>query len=232
MVSLSNAVLIEVTEVEIMNVITLILEKLKISKTDNLRHRHPNVQFDCLLRGYIGEFAMTKWLNSFEIVFEKTNYLAEDEQIDIDFLYRGKNLELKTSLIPDVDGSLERAILQRDIKLIVRGATKIEDLRGDLHLQIMFAQKRRAKDEWLSQQTIDLKSTDAQYLYTVLGARKYKNTIYFVGWIDKKKLISLISNMPENSRTWSFLKSDRNFWNCKIRASNPPTQLIDYLKML
>ena len=232
MVSLSDAVLIEVTEAEIMDVIALILQKLQISKTDNLRHRHPNVQFDCLLRGYIGEFAMTKWLNSFDIVFEKTNYLAEDEQVDIDFLYKGKNLELKTSLIPDIDETLEKAIARRDIKLIVRGATNIEDLRGDVHMQIMFAQKRKAKDEWLSHQTIDVTSTNTQYLYNALGARKYKRTIYFVGWIDKQKLVNLISSMPMSSRTWSFLRSDRNFWNCKIPTANPPIQLIGYLKNL
>ena len=32
--------------------------QLFISKRDNLRNRHANIQYDCILRGYIGEFAI------------------------------------------------------------------------------------------------------------------------------------------------------------------------------
>ena len=68
MVCFSDSVL---TEAEIKSVIAVVLEKIAISKTDNLRHRHPNIQLDCLLRGYIGEYAMTRWFNSFDVILER-----------------------------------------------------------------------------------------------------------------------------------------------------------------
>lgn len=232
MVQLSDAILMELTEAEIKSIIAVVLQKISISKRDNLRHRHPNIQFDCLLRGYIGEYAMSKWLNSFDVILDKTNYLEDGEQIDVDFLYKGKNLELKTSLVPDVDGTLEQAISKRDIKLIIRGSAKVEELKGDAHLQIIFNQRRLAKDRWLSEQEINLQSKDVNYLYEALGARKYINTVYFVAWIDKVTLIKSINNLPKVDQTWSFSQSDRSFWICKIKNSNSPAELIAYLKGL
>ncbi|MGY3055162.1 hypothetical protein ACVWYG_003375 [Pedobacter sp. UYEF25] len=232
MVRFSDSILMELTEAEIKSVIAVVLSKISISKTDNLRYRHPNIQFDCLLRGYIGEYAMTEWFNSFDVILDKTNYLDDGQQIDVDFLYRGHNLELKTSLIPDVDEDLQQAIEKRDIKLLVRGNTKIEHLIGDVHLQMMFDQRRKAKDNWLKAQQINLESKDIDYLYAKIGARKYKDTIYFVAWIDKQTLVKAIQDMPESDRIWSFIQSTRNFWNCKISTAKPPAELISYLKNL
>ena len=93
-------------------------------------------------------------------------------------------------MTPDVDANLEQAFAKRDIKLIVCGNTKIENLRGDVHLQIMFDQRRKAKDDWLKAQEINLKSTDIDYLHAKIGTRKYKDTIYFAAWIDKQSLIN------------------------------------------
>jgi hypothetical protein len=71
-----------------MELIKNVILKIDISKMDNLRNRHKNIQFDCLLRGYIGEYCIIKWLKKFNINFETTNYIEEDENIDIDFYYK------------------------------------------------------------------------------------------------------------------------------------------------
>lgn len=232
MITINDTVKIDLTEEEVKNIITLVVDKINISKMDNLRSRHKNIQFDCLLRGYVGEYCIIKWLKTYDINFETTNYIQDDENIDIDFLYKEKNLELKTSLVPDVDVTIDNAINRRDIKLIRRGNTKIEDLRGDLHLQIYYSQRRKAKDDWLKSQNINLESKDINYLYDAFNARAYKTTTFFVAWIDKETLVSNINALPEKDRYWSFAGSQRYFWNCKIQDSRKPIELINYLRNL
>ena len=227
-----DTIKIELSEEEIKSIIQSVILKIDISKMDNLRNRHKNIQFDCLLRGYIGEYCIIKWLKEFNINFETTNYIEEDENIDIDFFYKEKNIELKTSLVPDVDVTIENAIGRRDIKLIRRGNSKIEDLRGDIHLQIYYAQKRKAKDVWIKSQQINLESNDINYLYKSFKCHAYLNTTFFVAWIDKKTLVKQINLLPENERYWTFPGSQRYFWNCKIQNSNKPIDLIKYLKDL
>lgn len=87
---------------------------------DNLRDRHVNVQFDSKLRGYIGEIALKKWFIENGIDITTTNYFEEDIGMDVDFEYKGLDLELKTSLIPDDDKTLQNVFNKRDIKLIRR----------------------------------------------------------------------------------------------------------------
>jgi len=145
LITIKDSIRISVTDDEIKSVMEKVRTQLFISKRDNLRNRHANIQYDCILRGYIGEFAITKWMNEQGIFFDKTNYKADGENIDIDFLYKGKNIELKTSLIPDADFTIEKAIANRDIKLIKR-EEGIENIKGDIHLQIFFNQRRKAKD--------------------------------------------------------------------------------------
>jgi hypothetical protein len=65
---------------------------------DNLRYRHPNVQFDCKVRGYVGELAIKKWFESNSIEIEATDYLADGDSIDIDFKVKGLNLKLRPHL--------------------------------------------------------------------------------------------------------------------------------------
>jgi len=228
-ITIDDIIRIDLTEEEVKNIIKTVIDKIDISKMDNLRYRHKNIQFDCLLRGYVGEYCIIKWLKKFNINFETTNYIQDNDNIDIDFYYKEKNIELKTSLIPDADITIENAIKKRDVKLIRRGNSRIEDLRGDIHLQIYYSQKRKAKDEWLKFQQINLESNDINYLYDALNARAYKSTTFFVAWIDKTTLIEKVNSLPENERYWSFQGSQRFFWNCKIQDSKKPIDLINYL---
>lgn len=229
MVTISDAIKLKLTKEDILSCI----EKTKQHTfIDNLRYRHKNVQFDCKLRGYIGELAIEKWFSSNGIILSITNYLKDGDNIDIDFLVKGKNIELKTSLISDADGDLATAISRRDIKLIKRGSDTIEQLRGDIHMQIYFSQKTRERDNWLKAQTIDLESQDNDYLYNQFNAEQYLNTTFFVAWIDKPSLVAHINSSPIHQRYWSFPNSQRFFWNCKLSISRKPIELISYINSL
>ena len=195
---------------------------------DNLRNRHKNVQFDCKLRGYIGELAIKKWFEQNGVIPDTTNYFEDDGNMDIDFLVKGKNVELKTSLIPDVDVNLSNVIARRDIKLIKRGTDSIEQLRGDVHMQVYYTQKTKERDNWLKNQNINL-SGDDEYLYNAFQAQNYLSSTFFVAWIDKAALVQKISSLPVSQRCWSFPNSQRLFWNCKLYQSKKPVEIIDYL---
>lgn len=200
---------------------------------DNLRNRHPNVSFDSKLRGYIGEIALKHWLENFNISFITNNYLIDDGSMDIDFLFkkddRYLDIELKTSLIPDVDKDFEQVLLKRDIKLIRRNNSTIENLKSDIHIQIYFRQLRKAKDEWLKAQDINIESNDLDYLYECFGASRYLNDTYLFAWIDKPTLIEIVNSKPANRRTWSFAM--REFWICNLGSdSKKPLDLIAYLQ--
>jgi len=229
MITINDAIRIDLDAQEVKKIIEKALEKINIAKLDNLRNRHKNIQFDCLLRGYIGEYCISKWLKLYDINFDTNNYIQDGDNIDIDFLYKQKNIELKTSLVPDFDLTIDNAIKKRDLKLIRRGDTKIEDLRGDVHLQIYYDQRRKAKDDWLQLQEIDLDSADTDYLYDAFKAHAYEKTTYFVGWLDKETIAEQINLLPEKYKYWSFSGSQRVFWNCKIHHSKSPIELIDYL---
>lgn len=231
-ITTDDIIKIDLSEDEVKAILQSVIEKIDIARMDNLRSRHKNIQFDCLLRGYVGEYCIIKWLKTYDINFETTNYIQDDENIDIDFYYKEKNLELKTSLVPDADVTIDNAIGGRDIKLIRRGNSKIEDLRGDIHLQIYYSQKRKAKDDWLKSQEIDLESQDINYLYDAFNARAYKTTTFFVAWIDKETLVKRINELPERERYWSFPGSQRFFWNCKIQDSKKPLELVNHLRAL
>jgi hypothetical protein len=206
-------------------------EQFAIANRDNLRNRHINVQYDCILRGYIGEYAMRKWLEENDIILTATNFRNNDDNIDVDFLYKGKNIELKTSLVPDADITIDKSISVRDIKLIKR-EDNIKNFRGDIHLQIYFNQKRKAKDDWLQAQVINIEEENIDVLFEKLLCRCYRDTIYFVGWIDKASLIEKINALPPIRQTWTFANAKRNFWNCKISESKKPFELTQYLLAL
>ena len=229
MITKNDSICIAVTDEEIKLVMEKARTQLFISKRDNLRNRHANIQYDCILRGYIGEFAITKWMNAKGIFFDKANYREDGETIDVDFLYKGKNIELKTSLLPDTDYTLENAIANRDIKLIKR-EEGIENLKGDIHLQIFFYQRRFAKDEWLAGRIINIEEADIDELFHKMLARCYRNTTYFVAWMDKPTLIKNINELPKAEQEWSFKNSQRQFWNCKVSQSKKPEDLPNFLK--
>ena len=231
MVTAEDIICIPLTEEEIFSCIEKAISFFSIARRDNLRARHINIQFDCILRGYTGEYAMDKWLRQNGIESAETNIITDGENIDIDFLYRGANMELKTSMLPYTDGTLQKAVEKRDIKLIKR-QPNIEDLKGDIHLQIFFNQRRKAKDDWLLTREIDIERASTLNIYDTLLARAYKATIFFVGWIDKRTLISTINLLLEKDRTWTFAGSKRDFWNCKIANCKKPEELPIYLKAL
>jgi hypothetical protein len=231
LITKQDIICIPLADEEIKWVMERAREHFSIANRDNLRHRHINVQYDCILRGYIGEYAMRKWLEENDIVLTATNFRNDDDNIDIDFLYKGKNIELKTSLVPDGDVTIEKSISFRDIKLIKR-EEKIENLRGDIHLQIYFNHKRKAKDDWLQQQQINIEEESIDALFEKLLCRCYRNTIYFVGWIDKISLVEKINGLPPIRQTWTFANAKRDFWVCKIVDSKKSTELSNFLSSL
>ena len=193
---------------------------------DNLRARHPNVRFDSKLRGYVGEIALGNWLRHQNIRPDAENKHQGKFKLDVDFEYRGLGLELKTSLVPDFDGTLRNTFLRRDLKLI-RRSPHVEDLEGEVHIQIFFDSLTRRKDAWLKAQSVDLNSNDPEYLYEALCARSYLGRTYLVGWIDKPSLVERIYELPENQRTWEHAK--REFWVCPLREIYPPRSLPRFL---
>ena len=126
---------------------------------------------------------------------------------------------MKTSLIPDLDKTLQNVLNKRD--------RKIEDLKSDIHIQIYYDQLTNKKDEWLREQDIDINSSDFEYLYNTFLGKAYSNKTYLIGWIDKTKLIERISALKGYEKSWRFGK--RRFWVCKLSDYNSPISLIKYL---
>ncbi len=231
-VTYSDSIRIMLTQSEIKYIISNILSKKQISKVDNVRNRHKNIQFDCLLRGYCGEFAIIKYMLSNDILFDNINRKPYVDSIDIDFSYKNINIELKTSLVPDFDKTIDVAISKRDIKLLRRGQAPIENFLGDVHIQIYIDMLRSENDTWLSSIEIDLESNDVDYIYNSFNAKSYMNNIYFVGWIDKITLVSRLNQLPEDSRYWCLDNFKKCFWNCRIKESNKPADIIRYLQSI
>jgi hypothetical protein len=180
------------------DIIEAIAKAQKQNFIDNLRDRHINVQF----------------------------YFEEDIGIDVDFEYKGLDLELKTSLIPDADKTLQNVFNKRDIKLI-RRTRKIEELKSDIHIQIYYDQLTNKKDQWLQKQDIDLSSTDLEYLYDAFLAKVYITKTYLVGWIDRDTLTERMNKLKGYEKSWRHAR--RRFWVCKLRDCFSPMSLIKYL---
>lgn len=217
---------ISITEEEVKNAIVLSQSSLF---RDNLRSRHPNVSFDSKIRGYVGEIGLKKWFTQNNITILTQNYIDDGLSIDIDFEYKGKDIELKTSLIPDIDENLLTVFNRRDIKIIKR-EPEIEKLKGDIHIQIYFEHQTKKKDSWLRSQIIDLESTNIDYLYNSILGKSYLEKTFLFSWIDKETLIKRINSIPIHKRTWSFAM--RNFWVCPLKDSFSPQELITYLNRL
>lgn len=217
---------ISITEEEVKSAILLSQSNLF---RDNLRLRHPNVSFDSKIRGYVGEIGLKKWFTQNNITILTQNYIDDGLSIDIDFEYKGKDIELKTSLIPDIDENLLTVFNRRDIK-IIKKEPEIEKLKGDIHIQIYFEHQTKKKDSWLRNQNIDLESTNIDYLYDSILGKSYLEKTFLFSWIDKETLIKRINSLPIHKRTWSF--GMRNFWVCPLKDSFPPQELITYLNHL
>ena len=219
------------------DVLTAIHKAQQCRFINNLRQRHPNIEFDCKIRGFIGEIAFKNWMATHHIYFQQTNYLADESNIDVDFAWPYAdsylNLELKTSLIPDQWRNLPTCLERGDIKLIRRGKQPIAQLRGDIHMQVYYRQRRNAKDKWLSQQRVDLQRWKPATLYDFLLGRAYLDNIFLVGWIDKGTLMQYLEELPLAQSTWQFAGSSRKFWKCNVaRQAHKPMELVSYLKGL
>ncbi len=200
---------------------------------DNLRNRSINVAFDSKIRGYVGEISVKKWFEDQGIFFEEKSQKASHNLMDIDFIFQGNHskieIELKTSLIPDEDITIENAIHKRDIKLIRRNNEPIEALKSDVHLQLFFKQRRAAKDMWLKKQDEIKPQDNVEMIYQALGCYRYLDDTYLIAWIDKKKLIDQIHKKTEKTKMWSYGK--RQFWTCNIEnEAKPIKDLILFLK--
>ena len=210
------------------------IEKAKdFDFSDNLRNRHPVVAFDNKLRGYVGEIAFENWLKRHNVQLLKKNVLDSESGMDIDFVVQGirqerLHIELKTSLLPDKDGDLDQAVQNRDIKLMRRANYPIEDLHGDVHVQILFNQLRLRKEEWLRKKSSKLLRSSSSTLYQELAAHRYMRDIFMVGWIDKKSLMNQINNKSESLRIWKY--GQRQFWTCNLqKEAKNPLDLIKHL---
>ena len=252
---MSSIVHIPLTKEEILSALKTALQQNFI---DNLRNRHPNVALDSKLRGYVGELAFKKWAKSHDIEFKQSNIKDYSSGMDIDFVFENASkkldIELKTSLIPDVDQDLQEMMNRRDIKLIRRQGKSIQELDADIHVQIVFKQMRLRKDDWLKKQEIDfsgfstlrLKSgfstsledqsdttlEDQEFklerIYNQLAAFRYEKDTFLIGWIDKPSLIKQINEKPQHLQKWKYGK--REFWCCNLeKDAKKPVSLIKYL---
>lgn len=225
---MSSAVNIPLSKQEVLSCIEL---ALKHNFIDNLRHRHPNVALDSKIRGYAGELAFRKWMLQNGIEFSDSNQQDQSSGMDIDFVFESRNkrieLELKTSMLPDADEIIACAMKRRDNKLIKRGNQSIQDLKSDLHIQIIFKQLRVRKDEWLKKQRIDFEDS-VEVIYNKIAAHRFETDTYLVGWIDKPTLIEQIKNKPGHLQKWKY--GMREFWTCNLlREANRPEDLVEYL---
>lgn len=219
---------LEISKSEVLSIIDKAKANIKISSYENVRDRHINIQFDCLLRGYIGEYAMGKFFVSNGIIVDSVNHMPCIGGMDIDFVINGMSVELKTSLVPDVDVDVKNVVNSRDIKLLKRSST-IEGLKGDVHIQLYINQRRKAKDDFLKNLEVDLMG-DSLYLYNKLLCRGYLESVYFVGWIDKGSLVKRLNKVEASEREWSFSGSMMSFWKCSIRESRSPMEIVDFFK--
>ena len=236
----SDIIKILLSEEEIKYILSKSMCSINISQYNPLRYRKPITQLDSLFRGYLGEYAFFKYMLEKDITFSKINYKKDGEKIDMDLCYKGLNVEIKTSMIPDIDDCMYKTINTRDIKLIRRENSSIEDLQGDIHIHILFNTKRHEHDEWILSKDFNISNHDVNSLYKFLNAEMYRDCINFVGWVDKKTLVQHINKLPEEDRCWSFRNSKhsifenskRYFWNFKIKDSHKPSLIIPYLKSL
>ncbi len=232
MLTLNDLVKLPVTPADIRRALQQTLQQKFI---DNLRHRSLAVQLDCKIRGYLGEIALRNWFAAQDIHFAHSNTLPDGVNIDIDLAYRGKtrlhNLEIKTSLVPDNYRDLAGCLKKCDIKLIRRGTATVEQLSGDMHLQIFYDFQRKKCDNWLK--TVECDWQNAEEIYEKLWLKRYLNRTYFAGWIDKPTLQRQINALPENRRMWSFPQSQRSFWYCNLeRSARKPREIAAYLQKL
>jgi len=226
-------------KIDMEDIKTALRRALNLNFKDNLRDRSLLVALDSKIRGFLGEIAIQKYLEENNIIIEKgnTNVLNQNSNIDIDIKYKGKILEIKTSLIPRNFENLCNVIEKGDIKIIKR-KKKIEDENINIHIQIYYNCIREDRDRFLEElEEKDKEEFKNQFnglsledIITFMKLDSYIGKIFFVAWIDKETLIKNIHTLYTQNPTWKF--GYKEFWTCKIKDCNPPKSLIDYLKGL
>lgn len=197
---------------------------------DNLRDRKEFVAFDSKVRGYIGELYLKKIFIDSGINILRVDYSIDGFETDVDFEVEnrsGKSLriECKTSLVPDVYGSIRNSINHCDIKIIKR-EKDYRLITTDIHVQIYFDELRKQRDKYLLNLNDHVISYSNDELFSLLKLNEL--TGYFVAWIDRDSLNSYLGLLSMNERIWNF--GYRSFWKCPLSFSSEPGQLISYLK--
>ena len=197
---------------------------------DNLRDRNEFVAFDSKVRGYMGELYFKNIFIDSKIKILKVDYAMEGLETDIDFELEkesGKvvSIECKTSLVPDVYGSIRNSINHCDIKIIRREKDYLQ-IPTDIHVQIYYDELRKQRDQYLSGISGNVLSYSNEELFELLKLNDL--TGYFVSWIDRDSLNSYLGSLPIYERIWKF--GYRSFWKCPLSMSKEPGQLIPYLR--
>ena len=196
---------------------------------DNLRNRHPFVQFDSKIRGYLGEICFVKWLKENGVDVEEVNNSSEENCEDVDVFVSNcfkQNIiiEIKTSLIPDIWATMDNVIQNADIKIIKRESSPLEN-RADFYVQIYFNFLRKERDEFLKSLSGNPLDYSTQELIKIMNLDKLKE--FFVAWMDFNNLNANLSEIKY--KWWSY--GMRKFWKCPLYSSFLPETFIENLKI-
>lgn len=236
---------IVILNISIGDVFVAIDKAKQMTFIDNLRNRAPTVQFDCKVRGYLGEIGIMKWLNSFNIRCWSGSANLDVFSSDVDLNIRGMQkdyiAEIKTSAKPDnwttIGISTDKVLLQSclekgDIKIYARQADYRTDLNRDLYVQVYYGIKTKAHDAVINGLYLSnpsFLSYSANDLFGLFHMEEYLENIYFVGWIDKNSIIQRLDSLDPNDRMYS-TGGNKMFWCCGLKDAYPPSYLINYLR--
>lgn len=205
--------------------------------SNNLRDRREIIKFDCLVRGYLGEYVV-------ERIFRKTgipteNYLKnvydEQSRMDIDFVLSTDleryNIEVKTSLIPpnvsfdkDNKNMIDDVHNKCDIKIIKRShEISVADIPNDVFIQIYYSipKTTREKKLLLNSDKFNqaLANSNVDEIYKFINGQDYIDNTFFVGWNSKENLAIQLEAIEPNQRTWTFSNAQKSFWKCPLASS-------------
>ena len=200
---------------------------MSVDFIDNLRDRATFVKLDSKIRGYLGEIGVNRFLTANGITILETDSYdsqsSEDKDILVQNDFRQCVLEIKTSLIPDVWGTLEEVLKRADIKIIKR-ESDYHFIKADFHLQIYFNQYRKKRDEFLKNIPGSPLNYNLNEIIEVMELKELKQM--FVAWVSKTDLIAYLDKQV--IKTWHFMY--RDFWKCPLTLSKDPRLLIDTIK--
>lgn len=215
---------ISLTETELLKAVDHAKEEHFLN---NLRERNEFVAFDSKVRGYIGEIFLKNLLEKGGVKILGIDYTVDGGETDIDIQilrrYKKTTIECKTSLIPDVYGTLQTCIKKCDIK-IIRREKHYSYIPIDIHVQIYFNELRKIRDNRISAINGSVNDYTSKELVNLLGLKELDG--YFVAWMDKMSLSNYLDNLQMYERVWKF--GYRQFWKCPLKISKKPSDLISY----